>query len=91
MAVSIILADTSILIDYFRKTDKANSKLVQLYDQGYEFSISGITHYEVYSGATQVQIPFWKIFLNKTKIFPFDEYVSQKAVEINNTLKQQRN
>ncbi len=40
MASRIILADTSILIDYFRKTDKANSRLVALFDQGYDFSIS---------------------------------------------------
>jgi tRNA(fMet)-specific endonuclease VapC len=43
MADSIILADTSILIDYFRKTDKANSKLIALFDQGYDFSVSAIT------------------------------------------------
>ena len=59
MADKIILADTSILIDYFRKTDKANSRLIALFDQGYDFSISAITHYEIYSGATAIQFPFF--------------------------------
>ena len=52
MADQIALVDTTILIDYFRKTDKANAKLVALFDQNYDFSISAITHYEIYSGAT---------------------------------------
>jgi len=50
MAEKIILADTSILIDFFRKTDKANSKLISLVREGYVFYISAITEYEIYSG-----------------------------------------
>jgi len=86
----IILADTSILIDYFRKTDKANSKLIALFDQGYDFSISAITHYEIYSGATSVQLPFWTSVLVRAKVLPFDQTVAQAAVDINNTLKRKR-
>lgn len=52
MADKIVLADTSILIDLFRKSEKANSRFVQLVLQGYELQISAITEYEVYSGAT---------------------------------------
>ena len=50
MADKIVLADTSILIDYFRKTDKQNSVLIHLFDQGYDFTISAISYYEIYSG-----------------------------------------
>ena len=53
MAIKVILVDTSILIDYFRKTEKSNSALVRLFDRGYDFCISAITEYEIYSGATQ--------------------------------------
>jgi len=90
MADSIVLADTSILIDYFRKTDKANSKLIALFDQGYDFSISAITLYEIYSGATSVQLPFWTSVLARTKVLPFDQAVAQTAVDINNALKRKR-
>lgn len=90
MANPIALADTSLLIDFFRKTDKANSVLIALFDQGYDFSISAITHFEIYSGATTVQLPFWKQVLDRMKVLNFDEAVSQTSVEINNALKRKR-
>lgn len=43
MANKIILVDTSILIDFFRKTDKSNAILVKLVKMGYIFKISAIT------------------------------------------------
>ena len=58
MADKIILTDTSILIDLFRKSEKTNARFVQLAMQGYQFKISAITEYEVYSGATIAQLPF---------------------------------
>jgi predicted nucleic acid-binding protein len=53
MADKIILVDTSILIDYYRKTDKNNSAWMALVRQEYSFIISIVTKYEIYSGATQ--------------------------------------
>ncbi len=88
MADKIILADTSLLIDYFRKTDKSNAILFTLFDQGYNFCISSVTHYEIYSGATAAQLLFWRNFLEKTTVLPFDESVAEVAVGINNALKQ---
>ncbi len=90
MADKIILADTSILIDYFRKTDKANSRLIALFDQGYDFNISAITHYEIYSGATSVQLPFWTSLLARTKVLALDQAIAQAAVDLNNMLKRKR-
>jgi len=90
MADKIVLADTSILIDYFRKTDKVNSVMIALFDQGFDFSISAITHYEIYSGATALQLPFWTNLLSRTKVLPFDEAVAQTAVDINTILKRKR-
>lgn len=90
MADKIVLADTSILIDLFRKSEKANSRFVQLALEGYEFQISAITEYEVYSGATTIQLPFWDNLLQKIKVLPFDKDVVKVAVIINNQLKQKR-
>lgn len=90
MAYKIILADTSILIDYFRKTDKTNSRLIALFDEGYNFNISSITHYEIYSGATSIQLPFWTSLLARTKVLALDLNVAQTAVDINNILKRKR-
>ena len=60
MAENIILIDTSILIDYFRKSDKTNSKLISLTQKGYKFHISSITEYEIYAGSSLVQQKFWE-------------------------------
>ena len=90
MADKIISADTSILIDYFRKTDKVNSVWIILFDQGYDFSISAITHYEIYSGATTAQLLFWQSVLGRINVLPFEEKAAQVAVDINNSLKRKR-
>jgi len=90
MADKIVLADTSILIDLFRKSDKTNSKFVQLALQGYQFQISAISEYEVYSGATISQLPFWDDLLEKINVLPFDKNVVQQAVIINRQLKLKR-
>lgn len=39
MADKIILVDTSVLIDLFRKTDKTNALVVSLVEQGYSYLI----------------------------------------------------
>jgi len=90
MAYKIVLVDTSILIDYFRKSDKSNSVWLKLFDQGFDFCISAITEYEIYSGATASQYHFWDEILKKTKVLPFDQAVVKTAVEINNNLKHKR-
>lgn len=90
MEVKIVLADISILIDYFRKTDKSNSMLVKLYQQGYDFCISAITEYEIYSGATQSQLGFWDDVLKNTKVLAFDQLSVKAAVDTNNNLKRKR-
>lgn len=90
MEEKIVLADTSILIDLFRKTDKANSTLIALIKQGYGFCISAITEYEIYTGAALGQIDFWNNFLQKTEVLPFDKAVAKVAVEINKDLKRKR-
>ncbi|MCY7421928.1 MAG: type II toxin-antitoxin system VapC family toxin [Chitinophagaceae bacterium] len=90
MANKIVVADTSILIDYFRKSEKANLVLVSLYDKGFDISISAITEYEIYSGATPNQIGFWENLLKETVVLPFDHFVVKIAVEINSALKRKR-
>ena len=90
MADKIILVDTSILIDYYRKTNKANSAWIILIDKGYEFVISSITKYEIYSGATQSQIEFWNSVLETIPVISFDESCVDTAVKINSILKRKR-
>ncbi len=90
MADNVILVDSSILIDYYRKTNKANAVWVSLIDKGYEFAISAITKYELYSDATQSQITFWDSILMAISVMPFNEGCVDTAVQINAVLKQKR-
>ena len=83
----MILVDTSILIDYFRKSDKSNSKLVALIRDGYKFQISSVTEYEIFAGSTLGQQKYWEEFLEKIKVISFDQDAVKAAVEINNKLK----
>ncbi|MFL9481781.1 type II toxin-antitoxin system VapC family toxin [Chitinophagaceae bacterium LWZ2-11] len=90
MANKIVLADTSILIDLFRRTDKNNAALVSLVRQGYSYCISSITEYEIYTGASLGQLDFWNDFLKETEVFSFDKVAAQIAVELNRDLKKKR-
>ncbi|MGI8951073.1 MAG: type II toxin-antitoxin system VapC family toxin [Chitinophagaceae bacterium] len=90
MANKIIMVDTSILIDYYRKTDKENSVWIALVRQKYKFVISAITKYEIYSGATQSQLNFWKTVLQAIEIISFDEVSVDTAVFINASLNRKR-
>jgi len=90
MADKIVLIDTSILIDYFRKYDKEKSVLVALVKQGYTYSISSVTEYEIYRGALLGQLSFWDNLLQKVEVLPFDKAASRVAVDINAELKRKR-
>ncbi len=90
MAGKIVLADTSVLIDFFRKTDKVNSRLLGLVRQDYMFCISAITEFEIYTGATENQYQYWNDFLRKTQVLSFDKDVVKVAVEISKALKHKR-
>jgi len=90
MADKIILIDTSLLIDLFRKTDKNNSVLIALVKQGYIYCISAITEYEIYTGATAGQNDFWNSFLERTEVLDFNKAVAKVAVELNKDLKRKR-
>jgi predicted nucleic acid-binding protein len=90
MADKITLVDTSVLINYYRKTDKANSVWVKLVRQGYRFSISAVTKYEIYSGATQNQLGFWNNVLQAIEVIAFDEVCVNTAVDVNAALKRKR-
>lgn len=91
MADKVILVDTSILIDYYRKTDKGKSVWINLVRQNYSFAISAVTKYEIYAGATQNQLTFWDNVLQAITIIPLDEVSVDTAVTINSALKKKRN
>ena len=90
MADKVILVDTSILIDFYRKTDKNKTVWISLVRQGFQFAISSITKYEIFSGATENQLQFWNGILQAITVLPFDELTVDSAVELNAKLKRKR-
>ena len=61
-----------------------------MFERGYDFAISAISHYEIYPGTTTLQIPFWHGLLQQTTVLAFNQNVAQIAVDINNELKKKR-
>jgi predicted nucleic acid-binding protein len=90
MAEKILMLDTSVLIDYFRKTDKSKSRLVQIADEFDQVAISSITEFEIYVGSTSDQRRFWKSMLFEVMVIPFDSLAAQYASEIQQDLKRKR-
>jgi predicted nucleic acid-binding protein len=90
MADKIVLVDTSILIDYYRKTDKERTVWISLVRQGYSFAISAVTKYEIYSGATANQLTFWDSVLQAITVIPLDELSVDTAITLNSALKKKR-
>lgn len=90
MADKLILVDTSILIDYYRKTDKEKTIWISLVRKGYSFAASAVTKFEIYSGATNNQLEFWHKIFQIILVLPFDEASATSAVSINNALKKRR-
>lgn len=86
----LILLDTSVLIDYFRKQDKQRSLLFQLVQQGYQLQISAVTEFEVYSGVTDAQQTFWISLLEEMIVIPFGSTEAHQAVRTQRELRRAR-
>lgn len=90
MADKKLMIDTTILIDYFRKTEKANSKLVLHFKRFDHIYISSITQFEILNGAPKTQVQFWDDFLEKFTIISFDSQAAKSAARIVAQLKSKR-
>ena len=91
MANDLICLDTSILIDYFRKTRKENSFFFELVEQYSSFAVSVITEFEILCGCNPEQKEFWKKFLQGVLVIPFDSKANDEAIKIFQDLKRNGN
>lgn len=78
----MILLDSSVLIDLFRKKDKQKSFFFKLLDKEENFAISSITHYEIGVGNKKSNSDYWNDLYNNLTVIPFDENCSETAIEI---------
>lgn len=83
----MILVDTSILIDYFRKQNKEKTILYQLFSENEDLAISVITKYELMLGSNTQQDLFWMALLQKVNVISLDESVIDETVRIKKELR----
>ncbi|MFN0035295.1 MAG: type II toxin-antitoxin system VapC family toxin [Saprospiraceae bacterium] len=84
---SLIQLDTSVLIDYLRKTKKANTFFVDLIGRYDHFAVSVATKFEIYIGCTAAQKPFWDAVFESISVLPLDNACIEAAVNIQQQLK----
>lgn len=84
------MVDSTILIDYFRKTDKSKSILVK-HSMNYDkLFISCVTEFEIINGATPAQLDFWNDMLTGFTILDFDTKAARQSAAIVQQLKSKR-
>ena len=83
--MEIICLDTSVLIEFYRNTDKSKSFLFKL-AKIYKFNIPSIVKYEILRGDKRKDDFWYKIF-SHTSILPFDSDCADFASEIYQRLK----
>jgi tRNA(fMet)-specific endonuclease VapC len=84
------MVDSTILIEYFRKTDKNNSRLVNHFRNYDQLYISSITEFEVINGTSLANLNFWNQMLSRFIILDFDSTVARQAANIVQSLKVKR-
>lgn len=83
----MILLDTSILIDFYRKSNKENSHLLKLNSTYDIVFVSQITFFEIYIGSNIDQKKFWDNVFNQIIVLDFDLKAASSAVQIYKQLK----
>jgi len=78
----MILLDSSILIELFRKQDKAKTLFYKLSQTSDELCISSITHYEIGIGNRKSHSEYWDSLCENLRIIPFDKACSNSAISI---------
>lgn len=78
----MILLDSSILIELFRKKEKSKSLFFKLSLTGLDLSISSISYYEIGIGNRSTHAEYWEKLTNSISILPFDKACSKTAIEI---------
>jgi len=87
----MILLDSSVLIELFRKKDKKKTLFYNISQSYSELCISSITYYEVGIGNRKSHFDYWKKLSDKLSVIPFDKACSITAISIYTDLKSTNN
>jgi tRNA(fMet)-specific endonuclease VapC len=78
----MILLDSSILIELFRKKDKEKTLFYSLSQTYTDLCISSITYYEIGIGNRKSHRDYWDLLSENLRVIPFDKACSNSAVAI---------
>ena len=78
----MILLDSSILIELFRKKDKEKTLFYSLSKSYVEMCISSITYYEIGVGNRKSHTDYWEALCNDLNVISFDKSCSDNAISI---------
>ncbi len=78
----MILLDSSILIELFRKKEKDKTLFYSLAKSNKTLCISSITYYEIGIGNRKLHLDYWEKLSKNLKIIPFDKDCSDNAILI---------
>lgn len=85
----MILLDSSVIIELFRKKNKDHTLFYLLTQLHNEFSISTITQFEIGVGNKKLHAEFWENLCQHFSILPFDSACADSAVVIYTELQKQ--
>jgi len=78
----MILLDSSVLIELFRKKDKKKTLFYILSQSNKDLCISSITYYEIGIGNRKSHFEYWDTLTENLTVIPFDKACSISAIEI---------
>lgn len=78
----MILLDSSVVIELFRKKDKKKTFFYDLIQRDSDFCISSITYYEIGIGNKKSHMEYWESLTERLTVIPFDKSCSICAIEI---------
>jgi tRNA(fMet)-specific endonuclease VapC len=78
----MILLDSSVLIDLFRKTNKEKTLFYNISQSYSDLCISSITNYEIGIGNRKSHSDYWDLLSENLRVIAFDKSCSDSAIEI---------
>ncbi len=90
MENELIYLDSSVLIAYFRKTEKSNSFLFQLSQNHQYFAVSVVVYFEVLKGSNADQDTFWHTFFENVEILPLTKEIIETTINLHRNFRKKR-
>lgn len=87
MEYSRVIIDTSILLEYLRKSNKNKTQLLQTIEKFDNIYVSALTVFEIQAGLDEVNRKRTDNLLRFFTILPFDKDISDEAAKIYQQLK----